>query len=104
MSRRMLKSYLQKHWIIYSLMAGYAVVLLLKSMGLQVWTPSCPISAYTNYECLGCGMNHAAMSLMRLDFAEAWMHNPLIFVYLPIIFGWISYDFYKYSTKLKPQK
>jgi len=99
----MLKSYLKKRAIILLLIVGYATLLFLRSLGLNIWTPSCPISAYTKYECLGCGLNRAAMSLMQLDFERAWAFNPLIFLYVPLTFGLLFFDFYKYSTKFKSE-
>lgn len=84
-----------------ALAAGYLILLYLREMGYSVWTPSCPISAYTTYECLGCGMNSAVIALMWGDFEAAWNLNPLLFLYLPLTFLILIFDIRRYSRKFK---
>jgi len=96
--------YLRDRWVVYGLLSVYSLLIALKSLGLPVWTPSCPIYQTTGYKCLGCGLTHAAMDLIHLRLGEAWQHNPLIFLFVPIIFIYASFDFLKYSRKFKTQK
>ena len=70
--------------------------LLLNTIGVHIWLPHCPISEITGYECFGCGLNRAALAMLSGDFIGAFRFNPLIFVYSPIIIGWIAYDYYKF--------
>ena len=76
-------------------------MLIINSLGFHVWLPGCPISSLTGYDCLGCGLNRAAIALLSGDIEGALSFNPLIFVYVPLIIGWISYDFYKFILKHK---
>lgn len=43
----------------------------------------CPIKAVTGIPCPGCGMTHAYLRLLRLDFAGAFSENPLFWL-LPL--------------------
>ncbi len=43
----------------------------------------CPIKFVTGISCMGCGMTRAYLSLLRLDFAEAFHYHPLFL--LPIL-------------------
>ncbi|MEN8249294.1 MAG: DUF2752 domain-containing protein [Bacteroidota bacterium] len=98
---KLIQSYLKKNWILYTLLLVYILSLFGNSLGIHLWLPSCPISAVTGYECFGCGLNRAAIALLSGDFAAALSYNPLIFIYLPLITGWITYDFYKFYLKHK---
>ena len=89
--------YLKKNWLIYSLLGIYVLLLLLNSFGINIWLPKCLISATTGYSCYGCGLNTAAIHLIHLEFRQAMATNPLIYLYVPLIIGWISYDFYKFK-------
>ena len=91
-----LAKYLRHNWIIYSLLLIYVIDLLLNTIGVHIWLPHCPISEITGYECFGCGLNRAALAMLSGDFIGAFRFNPLIFVYSPIIIGWIAYDYYKF--------
>ena len=105
--RRVLYEYLLKSWVIYSLIIGYGLLLFLNALGLQIWLPGCFVSQFTGYECLGCGLNHAAIAFVSGDFKTAAIYNPLIFIYLPLIIGWITRDFYKfylYTNQTKYEK
>lgn len=105
--KREFSEYLLKNWIIYSLILGYGLLLSLNALGVQLWLPGCLITQFTGYECLGCGINRAAIALLSGDIKSALTYNPLIFIYLPIIFGWITYDFYKFylnSNQTKYEK
>ena len=98
------RSYLRRHWIIYLMLAGYAVLIILQAVGFNAWLPKCLITEITGYECMGCGLNRAAIHLIRLDFSEAFASNPLIYLYVPLIIGWITIDFYKFKGQLTEQQ
>ena len=101
---RVLYEYLLKNWVIYCLLIGYGVLLFLNSLGLQIWLPECIITQFSGYECLGCGLNHAAVALLSGNIKAAANYNPLIFIYLPLIIGWISHDFYKFNLNTNQSK
>jgi hypothetical protein len=93
--------YLKKNLLIYALVTTYALLLVLRASGLDIWLPSCLITETTGYTCFGCGLNTAAIYLLRLEFAQAYMANPLIYLYVPIIIGWITFDFHKFRFQPK---
>jgi hypothetical protein len=93
---KVLHEYLLKNWVVYSLLFGYSFLLVLNALGLHIWLPGCLVTELTGYECLGCGINRAAMALISGDIKGAALFNPLIFIYVPMISGWIIYDFYKF--------
>ena len=47
----------------------------------------CPFKLLTGLKCPGCGITHMIMALFRLDFKEAFLSNPFLFVLLPLIIG-----------------
>lgn len=93
----MLIRYLKRNWIIYSLLGVYLMALILNAAGVPVWLPSCPIFEATGVECLGCGLNRAAIAFLTFRFTDAFTLNPLIYLYIPLFTGWIIYDFRKFS-------
>ena len=45
----------------------------------------CVFREVTGIRCPACGISHAALAVLRLDFAAAWRHNPLIFLFPPAL-------------------
>jgi len=91
-----LVAYLKKNWIIYSLVGSYGILLFLNAIGIQIWLPGCLVTQFSGHECFGCGINRAVIAFISGDIQEAANFNPLIFIYLPAIIGWIAHDFYKF--------
>ncbi len=56
--------------------AGYAAVAVRRGWGLP-----CLFRTLTGWLCPGCGMTHAAVALLRLDFRGAFACNALFPVY-----------------------
>ena len=96
-----LSKYLKKNLYIYTLVITYSLLLILRALGVNSWLPSCLITETTGYSCYGCGLNTAAIYLLRLEFAQAYMANPLIYLYVPLIIGWITFDFHKFRVQPK---
>ncbi len=73
---------LANRWVLaaalYALLAG-----TLFFTGIADIFPPCLISRLIGRPCPGCGLTHAALSLLRLDFREAWARNPLIAIVAP---------------------
>lgn len=44
----------------------------------------CPILAITGYECPTCGGLRSVHDMAHLDFASAWMMNPLVTIAVPL--------------------
>ena len=66
----------------------------------------CAIYELTGYYCPGCGITRLFLSLLKLDFYQAFRYNPLIFVSLPIIVILIIYIIYCYKAnkEIKPMR
>jgi len=47
--------------------------------------PKCPFFVLTGLKCPGCGSQRAIHSLLHLNYAEAFRHNALLVVSLPLI-------------------
>lgn len=93
--------YVKKNLVIYALVLAYTLLLMLRAFGVDIWLPSCLITATTGYTCFGCGLNTAAIHLLRLEFTQAYAANPLIYLYVPLIIGWITFDFHKFRVQPK---
>ncbi len=56
----------------------------------------CVFHEITGYKCPGCGITHLLFALFRLDFHEAFISNPLVFIYMPFILVYFIYLDYLY--------
>lgn len=45
----------------------------------------CPIHDITGFHCPGCGLTRMLLSILKLDFYQAYRYNPLLFIALPFI-------------------
>ena len=57
---------------------GYAILCM---QGIVI---PCIFHEVTGLKCPGCGVTHMCLSLLRLDFAEAFAANQALFVLLPL--------------------
>lgn len=48
------------------------------------WGIPCPFHLVTGLDCPGCGVSRMCLALMRLDFLEAFSHNPALMILSPI--------------------
>ncbi|WP_052339580.1 DUF2752 domain-containing protein [Gorillibacterium massiliense] len=61
---------------------------------LQVWLPltglaiPCVFLKVTGLYCPGCGMTRAVLSILRLDFYQAFRYNALLFLLLPLFLAY----------------
>lgn len=46
--------------------------------------PRCTFKQFTGWDCPGCGSQRAFHALLRGHIAEAWSHNPALFVMIPL--------------------
>ena len=56
----------------------------------------CIFREITGFKCPGCGITHLVFALFRLDFHEAFISNPLVFIYMPFILAYFIYFDYLY--------
>ena len=60
----------------------------------------CPIYTVTKLYCPGCGLTRMLLSILKLDFYQAFRYNPLIFIMLPfIIFLYIEKTYSETKNK-----
>lgn len=45
----------------------------------------CPLNKILGWECPGCGGTRMAVSLLHLEFYQAFRYNPFVFITLPIL-------------------
>ena len=46
----------------------------------------CPIKKTIGLYCPGCGITRMLLSILQLDFYQAFRYNPIIFIDVPILF------------------
>lgn len=63
---------------------------------LHIVNIGCPIRFFTGISCAGCGMTRAWLSVLKLDFAEAFRFHPLFWTIPP---GGIFFIFRKRIPK-----
>ncbi|MDR0263254.1 MAG: DUF2752 domain-containing protein [Sphingobacterium sp.] len=94
-----LLKYLKYHWI-YSLVLGYfgIAISLYLFMDIHILVP-CLWKAVSGYDCPGCGLTTALIALLRLEWREAWLENPLIYMLVPLLTVLILRDFVAFWRK-----
>ena len=56
----------------------------------------CIFKSLTGYDCPGCGITHLLFYLVNGKVKEAFLANPLVFIYLPFIIIYYAYVAYLY--------
>lgn len=96
----------QKNRLI-KLLAGIAMVILagllyyaiVRILGFGI---PCPFRAITGLLCPGCGTSRLAVALLQLDFKEAFLVQPVVFVFLlplAVCFAKMGVDYVKTGEK-----
>ena len=52
---------------------------------LLIFKIGCPIKLILHLYCPGCGITRMFLSILRLDFYQAFRYNPLVFILIPLI-------------------
>jgi hypothetical protein len=88
------------HNLIYSVVGGYFILslLLFSFFDINIGIP-CLFTLLFGFHCWGCGMTHAILELMHLDFTGAYQANPLVFVVVPVGVYYIRQDFLAFLKK-----
>lgn len=60
-------------------MAGFVYGIFARYTGLAI---PCPVYTVTGLKCPGCGVTRMCMALMQLDFREAFLCHPVLFLLL----------------------
>lgn len=93
---KLLLKYAKSNWLfvavgIYALFA--CILKILTSIDITI---PCIFKLLFHITCPGCGLTHAFIDLLKLNFVGAWEHNPLIFLVLPAGVYFILAHFLKY--------
>ena len=56
----------------------------------------CLFKAITGKECWNCGMTRAFLSMIHLNFGEAFKYNNKVFIVFPLTIAVYVYSWYKY--------
>ncbi len=75
-----LRGELKKLLLLLLIGLAYALWLHFTHLGIP-----CPIYTIFHVKCPGCGMTHAAMAALKLDFPEAWQSNVLALTVVPLL-------------------
>lgn len=70
-------------WIIPVAVAG--ILLFVFDPAGSALFPKCPFLMLTGLQCPGCGSQRAIHALLHLDIAEAFRHNALLVVSIPLL-------------------
>lgn len=63
--------------------------------------PPCLYKTITGKNCMSCGVTRGTLALLQCKFREAWLHNPLVYVYVPLAAVYFSSDFYRFYKNEK---
>ena len=97
MKKRLIKVIIRDVLLLLILIGYY---FLNKKTGFYI---PCIFHEITGYKCPGCGITHLVFALLKLNIHEAFISNPLVFIYMPfIIFYFVYLDYlYIYDRKDK---
>ena len=83
--------------IIFTIICFSFLLLYLK---LGIYIP-CLFRKFTGFYCPGCGITRMFLSILRLDFYQAFRYNPLVFILFVgvILFKILRFNFSKKSKE-----
>lgn len=73
-------------WTGAAMLLTYGVILFLRDPSAGGF-PKCPFNWATGLRCPGCGAQRAIHELLHLHLAEAFGHNALLMISLPVLAG-----------------
>lgn len=73
-------------------------VFIVSLMVLWSFHIPCPIKWLTSIPCLGCGMSRAYISLLHLDFGQAFSMHPM-FWSMPVLVAYFFKDYHLFKKK-----
>jgi hypothetical protein len=88
------------HNLIYSVVGGYFILSLILYifLDINICIP-CLYTVLFNQNCWGCGMTHAIMEILHLNFSNAYQENPFVFIVLPAGTYFVINDFLNFLKK-----
>ena len=95
----LIREYIFNNKIIVIVGGFFLFSTILKSTtGIDICIP-CIWKKIFGFQCPGCGLTTAFISLIKLDFKTAFESNWLIFIILPAGFYYVMKDYAKFSRK-----
>ena len=90
-----MKTRLKKVILIYLslLIIFIAYYIINKTTGFYI---PCIFHELTGWDCPGCGITRCLFNLINFRIKDAFMVNPLVFIYLPFIISYFLYKSYLY--------
>ena len=73
--------------------------ILKSTSGIDICIP-CIWKTFLGFNCPGCGLTKAFISLIELDVKKAFENNWLIFIIMPLGSYYLIHDYYKYTRKI----
>jgi len=96
-----LKKYLKYNKLLSIIVTYFIVSILIKIVfSLDILIP-CLWKTTFHIECYGCGLTRAFIEILHCNFTDAFDHNPLIFIVLPLGMIYLYYDFMKFLEQVK---
>lgn len=80
------------------------IITLLVFVGAYLLKIECPIHSITGLYCPGCGITRMFVSIIELEFYQAFRYNPLLFIYLIFLLLYAIYYFVLTKINIKPIK
>jgi hypothetical protein len=90
-------AYMKSNWMWVALFGYEIVAVILASLNVVDVGIPCLYSTFMGVKCPGCGLTHAAIELLKLNFSAAYEENPLIYIVLPVILALVIFDFRKFT-------
>ena len=77
---------------------GFCFLLLYLKLGIYI---PCLFRKFTGFYCPGCGITRMFLSILQLDFYQAFRYNPLVFMLFVgvILFKILRFNFSKKSKE-----
>ena len=73
------------------------IILILFLFLILTQNIKCPFNELTGLHCSGCGITRLVVSILRLDFYQAFRYNPLIFIFLICGIIYVLYSLIRYK-------
>ena len=90
-----IKKRLHKTLIKYAIVLWIALAYLLFVLCTGIGIP-CVFHEITGLKCPGCGISRMLIALIKLDFAAAFKHNPVLFLTAPFLVAYLFGSEWKY--------
>lgn len=86
--------------IIFFTILNFILLIILYNIPInnEILTKICLIKNITGKECLNCGMTRAFLSVLHLDFKNAYQYNSNVIIVFPLTFFIYLFSWYKFIS------